>query len=142
MVFQQSRQEEINMAKRIQAITAFRPRIDLGDVASEERYMELTTNRTTLSSGVVKNVQEAEVETLIGLLLDGRPVHTGIAIYMPSMDLDGDIEVKVKVDKRILSALNAPDAFRGHVINAENVGKSGDDLVVMWNEEHPDDPVE
>jgi hypothetical protein len=142
MVFQQSRQEEVNMAKRIQAIAAFRPRVDLGDTASEARYMELTTQRTTLSSGVVKNVQEAEVETLIGLLLDGRSVHTGIAIYKPSIDLDGDIEVKVRVDKRILSALNAPGAFRGHIIKAENIGKSGDDLVAMWNEEHPDDPIE
>jgi hypothetical protein len=130
------------MAKRIQAITAYRPRIDLGDAAEEERYMELTTTRTTLSSGVVKNVQEAEVETLIGLLLDGRPVHTGVAIYTPSIDLDGDVEVKVKVDKRILRTLNAPGAFRGRLINAENVGKSGDDLVAMWNEAHPDDPVE
>jgi hypothetical protein len=130
------------VAKKIQAITAYRPRIDLGDAANEERYMELTTQRTTLSSGVVKNVQEAEVETLIGLLLDGRPIHTGVAIYTPSIDLDGDFEVKVKVDKRILRALNAEGAFRGHIINAEHIGKSAADLVALWNAEHPDDPVE
>jgi len=35
----------------------------------------------------------------------GRPVHTGVAIYTPGIDLNGDIEVKVKVDKRILRAL-------------------------------------
>ena len=130
------------MAKRIAAIAAYRPRIDLGDAAGEERYMELVTQRTTLSPGVVKNVQESEVETLIGLLLDGRPAHTGSAIYTPSIDLDGDFEVKVKVDKRILSRLNAKGAFRGHLINGENVGKSGDDLVALWNRDHPDDPVE
>jgi hypothetical protein len=26
-------------------------------------------------------VQESEIETLTGLLLEGRPVHTGVAIY-------------------------------------------------------------
>ena len=130
------------MAQKIQAITAYRPRIDLGDAASTETYMRLTTQRTTLSSGVVKNVQESEVETLIGLLLDGRPIHTGITIYTPSLDLDGDFEVKVKLDKRILRALNAEGAFQGRIINAENIGKSADDLVAMWNEDHPDDPVE
>lgn len=130
------------MAQRIQAITAYRPRITLGDPASVERYIELVTQRTTLSPGVVKNVQESEVEALIGLLLEGRSVRTGIAIYTPSIDLDGDIEVKVKLDKRVLSALNADGAFQGRIANAENIGKSSDDLVATWNEEHPDDPIE
>ncbi len=129
------------MTKQIQAVAVYRPRIDCGNPAGEERFMELITSRTTLSSGVVKNVQEAEVETLVGLLLDGRPVHTGAAIYTPSIDLDGSLEVKVRVDKRILRALNAPGAFRGHVINADNVGKTSADLADMWNEEYPDDPV-
>ena len=93
------------MAKRIQAITAYRPRIDQGKAADEERYMELITQRTTLSSGVVKNVQDSEVESLIGLLLDGRPVHTGTAIYTLSIGLDGEYEVKsiLIVGQRIYS---------------------------------------
>ncbi len=130
------------MASKIKAITTYCPRIQLSDAAGEERYMELITQRTTLSAGVVKNVQESEVETLIGLLLEGRPVHTGIAIYTPSIDLDGSLEVKVKVDKRVLGALNTDGKFRGHITNAENIGKSSDELMARWNEEHPDDPVE
>jgi len=129
------------MAKKIQAITAYRPRLDMGEAAPEERFMELITQRTTLSSGVVKNVQESEVETLIGLLLEGRPVHTGIAIYTPSIDLNGDLEVNVKVDRRVMRALNADGAFRGRIVNANNIGKSSEELVAQWNEAHPDDPV-
>jgi hypothetical protein len=129
------------VAQRIQAITAYRPRIEYGDAASPDRFLELVTSRTTLSNGVVKNVQEAEVEALMGLLLDGRPVHTGIAIYTPNIDLDGELEVKVRVDKRILRTLNS-GAFRGRIINADNIGKTGDELVTLWNDDHPDDPVE
>lgn len=129
------------MAKKIQAVTAYRPRIQLGDPADVERFMQLVTQRTTLSPGVVKNVQESEVETLIGLLLEGRPVHTGIAIYTPSIDLDGGVEVKVKLDRRVLNALNAKGAFKGKIVNEENIGKSADDLVTLWNADHPDDPV-
>jgi hypothetical protein len=132
--------ENIIMAEKIQSITAYRPRIEYGQTAGEERFLELVTSRTTLSNGVVKNVQEAEVEALIGLLLDGRPVHTGIGIYTPSIDLDGKLEVKVKVDKRILQALNS-GAFRGRLINADNIGKTGDELVAIWNEAHHDDLV-
>jgi hypothetical protein len=129
------------MAHKIKAISAYRPRVDLGDAAQVERYMELVTQRTTLSSGVVLNVQEASVETLIGLLLEGRPVHTRTAIYTPSIDLNGNLEVKVRVDRRILRALNGRGAFQGKIIHAENVGKTADELVTMWNEAHPDDPV-
>lgn len=129
------------MASKIKAIQAYCPRIELGKAASPERFMELITQRTTLSPGVVKNVQESEIETLIGLLLDGQPVHTGTAIYTPSIDLNGDFEIKVKVDARILKALNAEGAFRGTLLNAENIGKSSDDLVALWNAEHPTDPV-
>ena len=129
------------MAKKINAITAYRPRIQLIEAADVNRFMQLITNRTTLSSGVVKNVQESEVETLTGLLLEGRPVHTGIAIFTPSMDLNGDIEVKVRVDKRILAALNTPGAFTGQIVNRENIGKTSDDFAAQWNEDHPEDPV-
>jgi hypothetical protein len=83
----------------------------------------LTTARSTLSTGVVKNVQEAEVETLIGLLAAGRAVNTGTVTYVPSADLDGNINVRVRVDKRILRALNAGGRFRGRFVNVENGGQ-------------------
>src|SRR3990172_11548636 len=112
------------MAKLIQAFSVFGPKIDLTEAAEPKRFMELITQRTTLSSGVVKNVQESEVETLIGLLKEGRPVHTGVAIFTPSIDLEGNFSVSVRVDKRILSALNAPGAFTGNIRNNQNVGKT------------------
>src|SRR5690348_14347163 len=99
------------MGQKIQAIATYGPRIDLIEAADHKRFMEIITQRTTLSAGVVKNVQESEVETLIGLLKEGRPVHTGIAIFTPSIDLEGHIDINVKIDKRVISALNAEDAF-------------------------------
>ena len=129
------------MAKQIEAIKAYCPRIDLEKAADGERFMELITQRTTLSSGVVKNVQESETETLIGLLLEGRPVHTGIAIYTPSIGLDGTFDINVKVDPRIVNAMNTKSAFRGTLINAENIGKTSADLVALWNTDHPDNLI-
>ncbi len=129
------------MAKLIQAFSAYCPRIELGDAAEPQRFMELITQRTTLSTGVVKNVQESEVETLIGLLKEGRPVHTGVAIFTPSIDMEGKFSVSVRVDKRILSALNSPGAFTGNLRNNENIGKSNPEIAALWNAEHPDDPI-
>jgi len=75
------------MAQLIQAIAAYAPKIDLMKVLAPRRFKELVTQHTTLLAGVVKNVQESEVETLIGLLKEGRPVHTGIAVFIPTIDI-------------------------------------------------------
>jgi hypothetical protein len=130
------------MAKRIQAINAYCPRVIHSDTIGDERYMELVSQRTTLSPGVIKNVQESRLEALVGLLLDGRRVRTGGATYYLSIDLEGKFAVKVQADKRIMRAANQEKAFRGRIANAENIGKTSDDLVAMWNEDHPDDLVE
>lgn len=79
------------------------------------------TQRTTLSARVVKNVQESEVETLTSLLKEGRPVHTGIAIFTPIIDLEGNLSVSVRVDKRMVSALNVPGSFTGRINNSANI---------------------
>ena len=44
-------------------------------------------------------MQESEVETLTVLLLDGRPVRTGAAIYTLNIGLDGEYE-DTKADRR------------------------------------------
>ncbi len=129
------------MARRIQAITAYRPRIAQGKAVDERSYIKQVTHRTTLSPGVVRNVQESEIETLIGLLLDGRPVHTGFAIYSLDIGLDGKYTVNVKLNKYILRAVNTPGAFRGTITNSENIGKSSNDLVAQWNIDHPDEQI-
>jgi hypothetical protein len=104
--------------------------------------VDLASQLTTLSPDVIKNVQESKREILIRLLLDGRRVRTGGATYSLSIDLQGKLSVKVQVDSRITHAANQEKAFRGRIANAENIGKAGDDLVAMWNEEHPDDPLQ
>ena len=111
------------------------------DAADPKRFMELITQRTTLSAGVVKNVQESEVETLIGLLKEGRSVRTGIAIFRPTIDAEGNLSVSVRVDKRITAALNVPGAFTGKVENNDNVGKSTQEIVDIWNAANPEDQI-
>jgi hypothetical protein len=111
------------------------------EAADPKRFMEVITQRTTLSAGVVKNVQESEVETLIGLLKEGRSVRTGIATFRPTIDAQGNLSVSVRVDKRITAALNVPGAFTGKVTNNTNVGKTTDEIVHIWNQEHPEDMI-
>jgi hypothetical protein len=133
---------ENKMAKLIQAFSKYCPKIDLMEAADPKRFMELITQRTTLSAGVVKNVQESEVETLIGLLKEGRSVHTGVAIFRPTIDAQGNLSVTVRVDKRITGALNVPGAFTGKVNNSTNIGKSTEEFAALWNQDNPDNLIE
>lgn len=130
------------MAKLIQAIAAYGPRIELTKPVDPETFMKMITRRTTLSSGVVKNVQESEVEALIDFLKEGRPVHTGIAIFTPIIDLEGNFTVSVRVDKRITAQLNIPGEFKGIVNNSENIGKTSTEIAVHWDADHPTNLIE
>ena len=49
--------------------------------------------------------------------------------------------MQYRADTALTNAINVPGTFTGTVLNRENIGKSGDDLVEMWNIEHPDDMV-
>ena len=129
------------MARLIQAFAKYCPKIDLMEAADPKRFMRLITKRTTLSEGVVKNVQESEVDTLIDLLQEGRSVHTGVAIFRPVIDAQGNLSVSVRVDKRITAALNVPGAFTGKVANGANIGKTTGEIVNLWNQEHPGDMI-
>ena len=130
------------MAQLIQAFAVYGPKIDLMEAADPSRFMELITQRTTLSAGVVKNVQESEVETLIGLLKEGRSVHTGVAIFRPTIDAQGNLSVSVRVDKRITAALNSPGAFTGKINNSATIGLSSHEIAGLWNEANPDNLID
>ena len=95
------------MAKLLQAVVADGPKIELMDAAEPPFFMEMLAHRTTLSAGVVRNMQKSEVGALIDLLQEGRPVRTGIAIFTPSVDLQGNLNISMRVDKCMVAALNA-----------------------------------
>jgi hypothetical protein len=37
--------------------------------------------------------------------------------------------------------VNVKNAFQGTIANAENIGKTSDELVEMWNADHPNDLI-
>ena len=129
------------MASKITAIRAYGPRIERGKAAQEDDYLDLVTKNTGVSRGAVKHVQEEDVEALIYLLKQGRRVRTGSAIYTPSIKLDGRIEVNVSVRPDLEDKINIPSEFTGTLVNAENIGKTPEELYALWDADHPNDLV-
>ena len=131
------------MASRIKAINAYMPRIELGRRAEMDELIDLIAARTGLNEGEVRQVLLEMRDAVLFYNLQGRGVKLeGLGTYTPIIQLDGDFKVGHRADVALKKGLNAPGEFRGDIENSENIGKTGDDLVAMWNEDHPDDPVE
>jgi len=130
------------MASRIKAINAYRPKIDLGSTVQLPELVAYIADRTGLNEGEVTIVLKELRDAIIFFNRQGQGVKLeGLGTYLPNIGLDGTFDVSHRLDREIKNALNAPGAFSGDIINAENIGKTPDELVAMWNEAHPDDPV-
>ncbi len=130
------------MAERIKAIGAYRPRIQLGRTVDREDLVRFISRSTGLNEGDILQVLAELRDAVAYHLSDGRSVRLeGLGIYAPVMGLDGEIRVGHRVDVDLKALVNVPGRFRGVVRNRENIGKSGDDLVALWNTANPNDPV-
>jgi hypothetical protein len=130
------------MASKIRAIKAYCPRIELGKTAQLDELVGYLADRTGLNEGEIRMVMTELRDAVVFFNRTGRGVKLeGLGIYAPKIDLEGNFGVSHRLDKRIENELNAPGAFGGEIINRENIGKTSDDLVALWNEDNPDDPV-
>jgi hypothetical protein len=130
------------MATRIEAVTAYCPRIVLQDTAEMKQLVRFISRSTGLNESGVRHVLLELRDAVAHFAIQGRPVKLeGLGIYTPIVKLDGTFGVRYRADIFVKQQLNAPRAFEGTIKNLESVGKTSDDLVSLWNEEHPQDPV-
>lgn len=130
------------MASRITAISTYRPRVDLGKRADTNDLVDLIAARTGLNEGDVRQVLLELRDAVIFFNRQGQPVKLeGLGTYTPSIKLDGTFGVGRRADTALTRALNVPGEFRGDIKNREHIGKTSEDLVALWNEAHPDDPI-
>ena len=128
------------MAKKIEAWVEFGPKIDLGQPMTAEEIIENIIQATNQSRGSVNAIlDELDVQTENGLR-SGRIVHYPNGMHFkPIGHKDGDIDVSVRLNPRIIKNLNVN--FRGRWKHAENIGKTEAEIVALWNAAHPDDPI-
>lgn len=130
------------MASRIKAINEYRPKIELGRRAETNEIVDLIATRTGLNEGDVRQVLLELRDVVLFYNLQGRAVKLeGLGTYTPIIQLNGEFKVGHRADMALKRGLNTPGEFLGDIKNRENAGKTSDEIVAMWNEEHPDDPV-
>jgi hypothetical protein len=66
----------------------------------------------------------------------------GLGAYLPSIGLDGTMTIDYRQDAALKDGLNSSGKFTGVIENRGNIGKTGEELVGIWNKAHPVDKVE
>lgn len=129
------------MAKKIQAWVAFGPKIELGAPMTKDEIIENIIAATNQSKGSVLAVlAELDVQIEAGLKA-GRIVQLPNGTHFePIGKKDGSIDLGVRVSPDVDKKVNS--GFRGKWINADNKGKSQEEIFALWNAAHPDDLIE
>ncbi len=129
------------MAHKVQAFATYGPRIKSGSPMEAEEFIEQLVVSTNQSRGSLVAML-AEMESISeGALKSGRIVRLPNGMTLrPVMKRDGHIEIAVRVNRDLTRRVNA--GFRGKVINSENIGKSDDEIVEIWDKNHPDNQIE
>jgi len=129
------------MAKKIQMWTEFGPRLAQTTPIEAEEVIEQIIAATNQTRGSILAVLSELDEVVLQGLRKGRIVKLPNGTnYRPVGKRDGSIKVMVRLNPR-LSKLIAADR-RATWVNAQNIGRSEEELIAMWNAAHPDDPIE
>ena len=130
------------MTARIKAINALRPKAKLERTVGTAELVEYLAIHTGLSEGQVRQVVLELRDAVPFFLGQGYGVKVeGLGVYLPSLKLDGTLGAQYRLDPQ-LRRLLAQHRYSGKISNRENLGKTAGELVALWNEMHPDDPVD
>ncbi len=131
------------MAKRIVAIKHYRPRLKRTRRVEPDEFAEYVASLSSLTVGDVRHALADISHALLSLLRAGQSVRLeGLGLIMPGIDTQGAFVVRLKPDRKLRIDVTQSAEFYGQVINRQHIGKNGDALVALWNEEHPEDLAE
>jgi len=92
--------------------------------------------------GTVDQAVKEVRDQIIEFCRAGRAVKVdGLGTFTPTIDLEGYFAISFRADPAMNAGINLQGTFSGTIINRENIGKTSDELVAKWNEEHADDLV-
>jgi len=130
------------MAGLLKAVRAYGPRIDLNKTADPLEVVEYISERTGLNRGEIRLVLDELHDTVLWFNKRGIPVKLeGLGHYTPFMKVGGTIRIVHRLDSALRREINKEQVFKGVVINNENRTKTVEELVELWNTDHPDDLV-
>lgn len=131
------------MARKITVISKYRPEIKREPTRQMRHVIEDIARGTGLTEGEIRFVLYELRDTILEAHGHGQAVKLeGLGIFTPTIRVDGRLDVLFRPEVELLNRLNDPSHFHAKILNKKNIGKSADELVAQWNQEHPEDPVQ
>lgn len=129
------------MAKKIQMWTEFGPKLASATPIEAEEVIEQLIAATNQTRGSILAVLSELDEVILQGLRNGRIVKLPNGTnYRPIGKKDGSIKVTVRLNPRLSKLIGVER--RANWVNAQHIGKSEAEMIAVWNEAHPDDPIE
>ncbi len=131
------------MARLLQAITAYGPKLDLNQTAQLNEVADWMSSRTGLNKSEVMMVLQELNEAILTFNGRGTPVKLpDIGTFYPSIKRDGTLKINFRTDNTLKKGINAPDSFIGRMKHKGNIGLSNEELKTLWDADNPSDPLE
>ena len=129
------------MAKKIQMWRIIGPRLATTDPVEAEEVIDLLVATTNQTRGSLLAILSELDVILERSLKAGRKVKfPNGTTYRPVGKKDGSISIKTRFSGRMSRSINTGQNAKW--VNAENIGKTEEEMIVIWNELHPDDLIE
>ncbi len=130
------------MATKITAVRKYRPEIKRMKTMQTDEMVEKIAMRTGLNEGEIRFVVYEIRDTTLMAHRTGQAVKIeGLGTFTPTIRLDGSFDILFRPDARMLNQLNNPTKMTATILHKKNIGKSAEELVALWNQEHPEDLI-
>ena len=130
------------MAEKITAIRAYRPELERQRTMQNDEIVEILVQRTSLSEGELHHAIYALRDVLLMAHRAGQAVKVaGLGTFTPTIR-KGHLDIAFRAEPELLKQLNFTGKLHARILNKEHLGKSAGELVALWNQEHPENPVE
>ena len=130
------------MADKLKAINFLRPKLKLGRMVGMDQIDPYVALRSGVSRGGIMQIVNELSDAVLFFARDGRSVKIkGLGRFTPKIGLDGTLAFNVCIDSLLQKRIDDEGLFKGQILNRDNIGKSSDELITLWNELHPEDPV-
>lgn len=130
------------MASLLAALSAYRPRLVARRTIGPEELAERLAREAGVSTDAALRLLRELGAEIRAALEEGDAVSLpGLARFRLAVRLDGRVRPVLGADPGLRRELRSLDDYRGEVRHRENVGLALEEVVALWNEAHPEDPV-
>jgi hypothetical protein len=132
------------MSKKLTVLNQLRPKIISQELLDLEAMAGRMAKNTTYNAEEIYSILRLYVNDANAALQAGATIKIdGLVSMTPNMKVGGEVDIALRNDRAAIAGLNNPTLWTAaKVINHANLTKSSEELIALWNSEHPDDKVE